>query len=324
MEIQIISGFLGAGKTTFLNKYLPLLTGKTAVVENDFGEVGLDGMLIKGDVPVTELNSGCICCSLAIDLKDGLAEIAEKYAPDRIVIEPSGIGRLSDVMKACEGARARMDIEITKRIVIVDACDCALFAEEFGQFYSDQIEHATAIFLSNVQAATEEEMEQCLACIQSLNPGVVVYEDDWRALDGEVLLDILAMAERGTGESELENPEYGTDGITSGIEEDLEVMFTPTSQTFSNVVLEDSCALTEEEMKEMLQGLSDRTFGFILRAKGIIPSVNEGFWHFDYTNSIQSYEKMDGLKEEMNRVIVIGSGLNKKAIRNYIYSFGEE
>ena len=100
MEIQIISGFLGTGKTTFLNQYLPLLPGLTAVVENEFGEVGLDGTLISEDVPVKELSAGCICCSLALDLQQGLVEIANKYKPDRILIEPSGIGKLSDVMAA--------------------------------------------------------------------------------------------------------------------------------------------------------------------------------------------------------------------------------
>ena len=105
MDIEIISGFLGAGKTTFLNQYLPLLSGKTAVIENEFGDVGLDGDLIREKVPVRELYAGCICCTLAIDFRQSIREIAETYQPDRIVIEPSGIGKLSDVIKACEDSR---------------------------------------------------------------------------------------------------------------------------------------------------------------------------------------------------------------------------
>ena len=107
MEIQIVSGFLGAGKTTFLNKYLPLLGGNTVVIENEFGDVGLDGELIQGDLPVKELYAGCICCSLALDFQKGIKELAEQFHPDRIVIEPSGVGRLTDVVKACGRAKVK-------------------------------------------------------------------------------------------------------------------------------------------------------------------------------------------------------------------------
>ena len=122
MEVQIVSGFLGAGKTTFLNKYLPLLKGKTVVIENEFGDVGLDGELIQGDIPVKELYAGCICCSLALDFQKGIKELTEQFHPDRIVIEPSGVGRLTDVVKACDRAREKegIDLRITKLIVISD------------------------------------------------------------------------------------------------------------------------------------------------------------------------------------------------------------
>ena len=107
MEIQIVTGFLGAGKTTFLNKYLPLLSGKTVVIENEFGEIGIDGDRIQEDIPVREIFAGCICCSLAMDFRKGIKEIAENFYPDRILIEPSGVGRLTDIVKACQMARER-------------------------------------------------------------------------------------------------------------------------------------------------------------------------------------------------------------------------
>ncbi len=310
MEIQIISGFLGAGKTTFLNKYLPYLSGKTAVIENEFGEVGLDGALIQGDIPVRELSAGCICCTLAMDLTNGIAEISKQFSPDRIVIEPSGIGKLSDVMSACESAKRQVNIEITKRIVIVDACDCALFAEEFGQFYSNQIEYANIIFFSNIQEATEEELKQCLACVRKLNSHAIIYEEDWRELEKDTLLSLLDITENWQSDLHVEKSEP-------------EILLSPTEQVFTSVVLEDSALMSENDIQELLGGLGDEKLGYILRAKGIVPA-EKGYWHFDYTNSIQSYEKMMQVKEEMNRVIVIGSGLKKKEIRNYIYSFGEE
>lgn len=311
MEIQIISGFLGTGKTTFLNKYIPLLPGLTAVVENEFGEVGLDGELLQEDIPVKELSAGCICCTLALDLKEGIVEIAKKYEPNRILIEPSGIGKLSDVIGACEKAKENIKIEITKRIVLVDACDCALFAEEFGQFYSNQIEYANIIFLSNVQDASEEEMKDAKECIRRLNSDTVIYDGDFRELDGEELLAILEQASLNDKERVVET-------------DDMDVMFAPSGQLFSNVTLEESVPMMEEEIQELLSGLNNPQFGYVLRAKGIVPTTEGGHWHFDYTVSKQSYEKYELTGEEINRVIVIGSELNKRELRKYIYSFGEE
>lgn len=311
MEIQIISGFLGTGKTTFLNKYLPLLPGLTAVVENEFGEVGLDGALLQDDIPVKELSAGCICCSLALDLKEGIVEIANKYKPDRIFIEPSGIGKLSDVMSACEKARDKIDIEITKRIVLVDACDCEIFVEDFGQFYSNQIEYANIIFLSNVADATEEEKKGAKKCIRELNPDTIIYEGDFRELDKEELLALLEMAESIHGKYVEKN-------------DDEEIMLTPAGQLFTNLTLEEADPMSEEDIQELLNGLDNDNFGYVLRAKGIVPAVDGGCWHFDYAVSKQSYEKMEQADGEINRVIIIGSGLNKRALSKYIYSFGEE
>lgn len=315
MEIQIISGFLGAGKTTFLNKYFPLLPGKTAIIENEFGEVGLDGALIQGDLPVKELSAGCICCSLAIDLKDGIAEIIEKYAPDRILIEPSGVGKLSDVVSACEKVNEKMETQITNKIVIVDACDCALYAEEFGQFYSNQIACANVILLSNLQEASDEEKTASLACIKELNPYAVVYDEDWRELEGDALLAILDAGVQA---------ERIADKTADVQEEEPEISFSPTNQVFSSIVLEDSCAMTEQEIQELLRGFGDDSYGQVLRAKGIVPAVDGEAWHFDYTHSVQNYEKLEKAKNEINRVIVIGSGMNKKELRKFVYSFGEE
>lgn len=311
MEIQIISGFLGTGKTTFLNKYIPLLSGVTAVVENEFGEVGLDGALLKDDIPVKELSAGCICCTLALDLAEGITDIVHKYKPDRILIEPSGIGKLSDVIAACEKVKDKIDINVTKKIVLVDACDCAVFTEEFGQFYSNQIEYANIIFQSNASDATEEELVEAKKCIRHLNPDTIIYEGDFRELDGAELLALLEMA--GT-----------INGKSTDTNDDVNIMFVPMGQMFSNVVLEEFDPMTEEEIQALLLGLSDEKFGYVLRAKGIVPAADGGNWHFDYAHSKQSYEKMEETKEEINRIIVIGSGLNKRELRKFIYSFGEE
>lgn len=311
MEIQIISGFLGTGKTTFLNQYLPMLSGLTAVVENEFGEVGIDGALLEGEIPVKELSAGCICCTLAVDLQEGIVEIANKYKPDRILIEPSGIGKLSDVIAACEKAKDKIGIEITKRIVLVDACDCKGFIEDFGQFYSNQIEYADIIFLSNVVDATPEELTEAKEIIYNLNSDVVIYEGDFRELDREELTALLEMTET-------------IDAPVLKSANDEEVMLEPAGQVFSNLVLEESFPMTETEIQELLKGFKNLDFGYVLRAKGIIPATEGGHWHFDYTASKQSYEKFGAEDAAVNRVIVIGNKLNKRTLKEYIYSFGDE
>ena len=161
MEVQVVSGFLGAGKTTFLNHYLPALAGKTVLIENEFGEVGLDGELIQEDIPVREIYAGCICCSLAIDFRQGIKEIAEKFSPDQIVIEPSGVGRLSDIVKACQKAREKegIDLTITKLIAMVDVKSFEEYREDFGDFYLDQIQHAGLILPDEYGRSGGKRME---------------------------------------------------------------------------------------------------------------------------------------------------------------------
>ena len=191
MEVQIVSGFLGAGKTTFLNKYLPLLKGKTVVIENEFGDVGLDGELIQEDLPVKELYAGCICCSLALDFQKGIKELAEQFHPDRIVIEPSGVGRLTDVVKACDRAREKegIDLRITKLIVILDITEFEDYIDGFGAFYLDQIQNAGLILLSNLEQVSKEEKNRLISEIREVNPDAVIYEDDWRKMEDAALLE---------------------------------------------------------------------------------------------------------------------------------------
>ena len=195
MEIQIVSGFLGAGKTTFLNKYLPLLGGNTVVIENEFGDVGLDGELIQGDLPVKELYAGCICCSLALDFQKGIKELAEQFHPDRIVIEPSGVGRLTDVVKACGRAKEKegIDLRITKLIVILDITEFEDYIDGFGAFYLDQIQNAGLILLSHLEQVSKEEKNQLISEIREVNPDAVIYEDDWRKMEDAALSELLDM-----------------------------------------------------------------------------------------------------------------------------------
>ena len=307
MEIQIISGFLGAGKTTFLNQYLSGLRGKTAVIENEFGDVGLDGELLPGDIPVREINAGCICCTLAVDFLEGIVEMIEKFQPDRILIEPSGVAKLSEIATACDRAKRKINFQISKKITIVDVTCCMEYLEDFGAFYLDQILCADTLLLSHIVEVSEEEKQQVVCRLKKLNKDAFLYEDDWRTLTSEELLYILN--QKGKGH------------VVSADEQ--QVFLKPIGE-LANVTLEESGALTEEELKELLQGLKAEELGFVLRAKGMVPAADNGFWKFDFTRTSQTYQKMTHVEKEINRVIIIGCGLKKSNIRNYIYSFGDD
>lgn len=193
MDIYIVTGFTGSGKTTFLNQYLPLLYGKTAVIENETGEVCLDETLFADAGLVSRLPSGCICCTLALDLKAKLLEIYEKYQPDRVFIEPSGVGRLSDVARVCNEVRdeSACDIGRIRRITLVDASVFEDYLEDFGDFYRDQIEYADTILFSYIEDIPEKEKRQVIECIHKMNPGSNEYEYDWRKLFGAELMELI-------------------------------------------------------------------------------------------------------------------------------------
>lgn len=310
MEIQIISGFLGAGKTTFLNQYLPVLPGKTVVIENEFGEVGLDGDLIQGDLPVKELYAGCICCSLAIDLQNGIHDIVKRYAPDRILIEPSGVGRLSDVEKACEKARDKygIELEITRRITIVDAGSFEDFIDGFGAFYRDQIQSADVLLLSMIEQMEEEQLERVVSGLHRENPDAVVFTGDWRQLDGEELAEIIAMAEP---------PGRKTEAMGE-IREEAKMI---PANIFESVSVRNPRPMTEQELGQALNELREKRNGQILRAKGVIATPDQEYLHFDLTPSGVSWHRTEAGKDGC-KAIVIGTGLNKPALemlfRNHI------
>jgi len=186
MIIQIISGFLGAGKTTFINKYISENKGKTVIIENEFGKIGLDKKLIQGNIPVREINSGCICCSLVSNFRESIREIINEFSPDRIIIEPSGVAQLSDILKVCNFFNREYDTEILDRIVIVDiACfeDCL---EDFGNFYVNQIENASIIMFSNIEEVKSNDLDRIILKMKEINPEAAIFKEDWRKIVKEL------------------------------------------------------------------------------------------------------------------------------------------
>lgn len=210
-KVDIFSGFLGAGKTTLIKKLIAeAYQGEQVVlIENEFGEIGIDGTFLQdAGVKINEMNSGCICCSLAGDFKQALGQVLEQFHPDRILIEPSGVGKLSDVIRAVENV-GNEDIKLNGFTTVVDAKKAKMYMKNFGEFFNDQIENAGSIILSHVAGVSEERLDACVALLREHNKDAEIITTDWNALDGK---DILAVMEKKKGilaelerlESELE------------------------------------------------------------------------------------------------------------------------
>ena len=189
VKVDIISGFLGAGKTTLIKKLLSeaLADTKVVLIENEFGEIGIDGgFLEEAGVQIREMNSGCICCSLSGNFKTALQEVLHTYAPERVIIEPSGVGKLSDVVAAVEGVEA--DLQISSKSVVVDVNKCKLYLKNFGEFFLNQVEHADTIFLSRTGNVSSEKVQQAVDLLRTHNAHATMVTTPWDMLDGKALL----------------------------------------------------------------------------------------------------------------------------------------
>jgi G3E family GTPase len=193
-KIDIFSGFLGAGKTTLISKLLKeaLADTKVVLIENEFGEIGIDGgFLQESGIEIKEMNSGCICCSLVGDFGTSLKEVLDTYAPERILIEPSGVGKLSDVMKAVQDAMTDRDVQLSSAVAVVDACKCKMYIKNFGEFFVNQIEHAGTIVLSRTDKISEEKLSACVALVREHNAKATIITTPWDALEGKDILETI-------------------------------------------------------------------------------------------------------------------------------------
>ena len=197
-QIDIISGFLGAGKTTFIQKLLQeALKGENVVlIENEFGEIGIDsGFLKNSGIEIREMNQGCICCSLVGDFETSLKEVIETYKPDRILIEPSGVGKLSDILSAVKTVSANLPVHLDGAVTVVDSSKAKLYNKNFGEFFDDQIRFATSIVLSRTDIAKEEKLEEAVQIVRALNPKANLITTSIQELSGEKLLEIIGHEE---------------------------------------------------------------------------------------------------------------------------------
>ena len=333
-KIDIISGFLGAGKTTLIKKLLAEAFGgeKLVLIENEFGEIGIDGGFLKDfGVQVTEMNSGCICCSLVGDFGKALAEVLEKFTPDRIVIEPSGVGKLSDVIKAVEGVDSA-DIKLNSFTAVVDAKKSKMYMKNFGEFFNNQVEYAGTIILSRTKDMKQEKLEECVKLLRGHNKTATIITTPWEEINGAQIL--AAMEKDNTLEKAMleeqehecchhhdhdgeHHHDHGEDCTCGCHDHDHDGEHHHhhhhADEVFASWGVETPHKFTREELNTALSELSESDrHGMILRAKGIVPASEGGWLHFDMTPG--EYEIREGAADVTGRICVIGSKLKKEEI----------
>ena len=318
--INIVSGFLGAGKTTLIKKLVnEVFKGeKLVLIENEFGEIGIDGGFLKdAGIEITEMNSGCICCSLVGDFGTALKEVLERFSPDRILIEPSGVGKLSDVVKAVADIKAD-GIELAKSIVVADATKCKMYMKNFGEFYNNQVEHADVIVLSRTQNMSDDRLEACVKLLQDKNPEAAMITTPWDELEGAQLLAAMkgknAFAEELFEEAEVcphcghENHHHHDEDEECGCGHEHHHHHHHADEVFTSWGKETPHKYDEAALKAILKKLSDsEEFGSILRAKGIVPSTDGRWFYFDLVPG--EYEVREGQADYTGRLCVIGAQL---------------
>lgn len=349
-KIDIVSGFLGAGKTTLIKKLLKeaLADTKVVLIENEFGEIGIDGGFLKeAGIEIKEMNSGCICCSLVGDFGASLKEVLDTYAPERILIEPSGVGKLSDVMKAVQDVVSETEVRLNSAVAVVDAAKCKMYMKNFGEFFINQIEHAGTVILSRTGKISPEKLAVCVEMIREHNPKATIVTTPWEELDGKDILETIEGAkdleaelmeevrrkhEQEEHHHEHEGHGHGPDCTCGcqghhehGHEEHHHAEHVHhegecghghhhhhgghhADEVFTSWGMETPAAYTAEEIGRLLAELEhEDEYGLVLRAKGMVPA-GDGTWvYFDYVPG--ECDIREGKPDVTGRICVIGSKL---------------
>ena len=339
-KVDIVSGFLGAGKTTLIKKLIKdgWNNQKLVLIENEFGDIGIDGGFMKeAGIEVTEMNSGCICCSLVGDFGVALKDVVKQYAPDRIIIEPSGVGKLSDVIKAIQDVAEEAGIEVNNFVAVVDAKKAKMYMKNFGEFFNNQIEYAKTIILSRTQDMPQDKLEKTVALIKEHNDKATIITTPWDDISGEKIMSAMeepsAFAEELLKEAEVcpdcghhhapgEHCEHDHDHEHDHDEHEHhhdhdehehhhhDHHHHHADEVFTSWGRETPKKYDDDEMDEILEELSQSVvYGGILRAKGIVPNNNGEWIHFDLTPN--EYEIRHGEADVTGRICVIGTELKE-------------
>ncbi|MCM1467000.1 MAG: CobW family GTP-binding protein [Alistipes sp.] len=380
-KINVISGFLGAGKTTLIKKLISesFQGEKVVLIENEFGEIGIDGGFLKdAGIEITEMNSGCICCSLVGDFGTALADVITKFTPDRIIIEPSGVGKLSDVMKAVVDIAKKQPVELDSSITVADANKCKMYMKNFGEFFNNQIEYADTIVLSRTQSVSEPKLEEAVALLRTKNEKAAIITTPWDVLSGNIILQAMnsrnSLAEELMHEEEAcpecghhhhhdedehehhhhhhddehehehhhhhddehehehhhhhdedehehehhhhhdEDEHHHHEG-ECGCEHHHEHghHHHHADEIFTSWGKETPHKYSKDDLNTILEKLANsEEYGQILRAKGIVPSAEGTFLHFDLVPG--EYEVREGQPDYTGKLCVIGSNLKEEEL----------
>ena len=323
-KIDVISGFLGAGKTTLIKKLLEeAIAGEQVVlIENEFGEIGIDGGFLKDSgIEIREMNSGCICCSLVGDFGKSLQEVITRYQPQRVLIEPSGVGKLSDVMKAVRDVSADLDVALNSSVTVVDVKKCKMYMKNFGEFFNNQIEYAGNIVLSRTDIAEPEKIEAAVALIREHNQTASVITTPLSQLTGAQLLEIIEKPDTMMEElmaqvkEEHEHHHHHHDGECDCGCHDHDHHHHHADEIFTSWGIETTVPCTREKLEGILEKLAETTaFGEVLRAKGMLPTEVKGQWlYFDLVP--EQYEIREGGPDYTGKVCVIGARLKEEELK---------
>ena len=354
MKIDIYSGFLGAGKTTLIKKMIneAYCGEKLMLIENEFGQIGIDGGFLKDSgINITEMNSGCICCSLVGDFGKALEEAIETYHPDRIIIEPSGVGKLSDVIRAAEKV-AHDGVALNCRTTVADVNKCKMYMKNFGEFFNDQIKEATCIVLSHTGGVNDAKISECVALLREKNPSATIITTDWDALTGKQMLS--AMECDNSLEKTIEEMKHEHHHHHHDHDEECDCHehhhhhdhdeecdchehhhhhhdhdeecdchehhhhhhhdHHHADEIFDSIGIESARKFTQEKIKEILSELSnEEKYGIVLRAKGIVDSASGEWIYFDYIPGV--IDVRGGGADIIGKICVIGSGINKENVK---------
>ena len=345
-KVDVISGFLGAGKTTFIKELInKVFVGeKLVLIENEFGEIGIDGGFLKdAGIEITEMNSGCICCTLVGDFSKALQKVLEEYHPDRVIIEPSGVGKLSDIVKAIEDVKRDADIEISGRITVVDGKKAKMYLKNFGEFFQDQVAHASTIVISRTQSMTPEKIEECVHMLREENKEATIISTPWEDLGQDAIIRALEhgaqiedlLEEHHHHEHEHDHDHEHCCGHDHHHEHehdhchdhhhhdhdhccDHDHHHHHADEVFTSWGRETAHRYTEEELDFLLKALSETEgYGTILRSKGIIGMADGSWKQFDLVP--EEYEVREGQPDYTGRICVIGTDLKEEELEKLFH-----
>lgn len=329
-KVDIISGFLGAGKTTLIKKLLQesFKDEKVVLIENEFGEIGIDGSFLKdAGIEIKEMNSGCICCSLVGDFSEALTKVLDEYTPDRIIIEPSGVGKLSDVIQAITSLQNE-NIKLNALVCVVDGQKCRVYMKNFGEFFNNQVEYAKTIVMTRTDKISDFQKLECIDSLRKINDNVLLITTPIDQLEGNYILKVMEESPSLQKDMLSENdvcPSCGHihhDHDHSGCHEhhhheecDCHKHDHHADDIFTSIGLETIKSYSKEELETILASLTtNQNLGTILRVKGIVPNKDSATWlYFDAVP--QEYEIREGTPDFTGRICIIGADLKASAIR---------